>query len=1038
MNAKNIILFLLFLFVGTTIYAQNEKVIKGQILDEKGEPLIGATVQEAGNQKNGSIADLDGNYQLKVKDLNGQLIISYVGYQTLTVNVNGRPIVNINLLPDAKGLDEVVIVGYGQQRRITMTGAASSIKAEEIKRVPVGSINNVLAGRLPGFFSVQRSGQPGSDAADFFIRGVNSLNGDNKPLIIVDDIEYSYDQLAQLSANEIESITILKDASTTAVYGLKGANGVLVVKTTRGQEGKPTINFTAEAGFNQAIKMPTVLDAYTTASLYNEAQLNDAYGLGEQPVLQFSPEDLALYRNGKDPYGHPDVNWYDEIFKKSAFQENVNVDISGGSKKLRYFVSAGYFTQDGMVKDFGTKENDVNSNYFYRRFNYRTNIDFDVTDNLNMRLDVSSRFMNINEPCNMNATGEIYDFSKMHPYSAPVLNPNGSYAYLSDTEGYKPTLNARLANEGYKRTRRNDNNILYGATWKMDFLTQGLAANFRLAYSSVDENYRQVHRGDYPTYHYNSSSDQYEINPNKKYDYGTYSVTSGTERATKDLNIQASLNYARVFNGNHDVNAMFLYNRQSTTNEKDAAVPNNFEGYTLTMGYKYKSKYLIDLNMAYNGTDRFGKNNRFGFFPAIGIGYAISEENFFKNVDWLEKNVQLLKIRASYGLVGSDVAAGNRYLYEQVYKENGNYPFGDYPGDTPVIKEGDLGTPSVTWEKAKKLDIGLDMNLFNKVSFTLDYFLDKRYDQLVTRADVPLIIGIGYAPSNVARTTNQGFDGQIGYQDRFGEFDFNTSLVFSYAKNKVDFKAEAQQKYSWLAETGKPLNQPFGYQWIGYYTPEDIELINAAKTDPTIKAPAVPYTDIPVQAGDLKYADLNGDGSIDDFDKGAIGKPNLPTTTLGWSIGGYWKGFSFNVLFQGSFDYSFAINGTGIESFKSQFQPIHTGRWTLERYQNGEEITFPRLTTNPSTINSASTYMSDFWLINAWYIRLKTIDLGYQLPKKVLPKYVDNIRFYVNAYNLLTFTGYDKYQQDPEIKTNTAGDAYMNQRVINFGVQLGF
>ena len=342
MNAKNIILFLLFLFVGTTIYAQNEKVIKGQILDEKGEPLIGATVQEAGNQKNGSIADLDGNYQLKVKDLNGQLIISYVGYQTLTVNVNGRPIVNINLLPDAKGLDEVVIVGYGQQRRITMTGAASSIKAEEIKRVPVGSINNVLAGRLPGFFSVQRSGQPGSDAADFFIRGVNSLNGDNKPLIIVDDIEYSYDQLAQLSANEIESITILKDASTTAVYGLKGANGVLVVKTTRGQEGKPTINFTAEAGFNQAIKMPTVLDAYTTASLYNEAQLNDAYGLGEQPVLQFSPEDLALYRNGKDPYGHPDVDWVNTVLAKRSPSMRFAVDIRGGNKFVKYFTSLAY------------------------------------------------------------------------------------------------------------------------------------------------------------------------------------------------------------------------------------------------------------------------------------------------------------------------------------------------------------------------------------------------------------------------------------------------------------------------------------------------------------------------------------------------------------------------------------------------------------------------------------------------------------------------------------------------------------------------
>lgn len=1027
---KRILLILLSINLFTFALAQS-LTIKGKVSSTDGELLPGVNVRIK-NATIGTITDFDGNYQLKANK-GDILVFTYIGFKKYELKVGNQTSWNVELAPDQTDLDEVVVVAYGKAKRITMTGAVSGIQAREIRNVPTSSLQNALTGKLPGFFSQQSSGQPGKDASDFFIRGVSSLNSEgNKPLIIVDDVQYTYEQLSQINVNEIESISILKDASTTAIYGIKGANGVLVVKTRRGKEGKPQINVRLEGGIQTPVRIPDFLNSYNTAILVNEAYENDG-----MPRL-FSKKDIMAFRDHTDPYGHPDVNWYDEIFKKNAFQENVNVDISGGSKRLRYFVSAGYFTQDGMVKDFGTKGNDVNSNYFYRRFNYRTNVDFDVTDNLNMRLDVSSRFMNINEPCNMNATGEIYDFSKMHPYSAPVLNPNGSYAYLRDTEGYKPTLNARLANEGYKRTRRNDNNILYGATWKMDFLTQGLAANFRVAYSSVDENYRQVHRGDYPTYYYNSSTNEYEINPNKKYDYGTYSVTSGTDQATKDVNIQASLNYAHVFNGDHDVNAMFLYNRQSTTNEKDAAVPNNFEGYTLTMGYKYKGKYLIDLNMAYNGTDRFGKNNRFGFFPAVGIGYAISEENFFKNVDWLKKNVQLLKIRASYGLVGSDVAAGNRYLYEQVYQENGNYPFGDYPADSPVIKEGDLGTPSVTWEKAKKFDVGLDMNLFNKVSFTIDYFLDKRYDQLVTRADVPLIIGIGYAPSNVARTTNQGFDGQIGYQDRFGEFDFNTSLVFSYAKNKVDFKAEAQQKYPWLAETGRPLNQPFGYKWIGYYTPEDIELINAAKEDPTIKAPAVPYTDIPVQAGDLKYADLNGDGSIDDFDKGAIGKPNLPTTTLGWSFGGYWKGFSFNVLFQGSFDYSFAINGTGIESFKSQFQPIHTGRWTLDRYKNGEEITFPRLTTNPSTINSASTYMSDFWLINAWYIRLKTIDLGYQLPKKVLPKYVDNIRFYVNAYNLLTFTGYDKYQQDPEIKTNTAGDAYMNQRVVNLGVQLTF
>ena len=394
----------------------------------------------------------------------------------------------------------------------------------------------------------------------------------------------------------------------------------------------------------------------------------------------------------------------------------------------------------------------------------------------------------------------------------------------------------------------------------------------------------------------------------------------------------------------------------------------------------------------------------------------------------------MLKIRASYGVVGSDVAPGNRYLYDQVYQSGNGYWFGDYPGSSASYKEGDLGVPKVKWEKARKFDVGLDLNLFDKLSLTIDYFCDKRFDQLVTRNDIPVIIGIGYAPSNVARTTNKGFDGQITYQDRFGEVDFNSSLVFSYAKNRVDYKAEAQQLYPWLQETGKPLNQPFGYKWIGYYTPDDIEKIKAGASD----APAVPNTDTPVQAGDLKYADLNEDGTINDYDKMAIGKPNLPTTTLGWSFGGYWKGFSWNVLFQGSFDYSFAINGTGIESFKSQFQPIHQKRWTVDRYESGADIEFPRLTTNPSTINSASSYMSDFWLINAWYIRLKTVDLGYQLPKKVLPKYIDNIRFYVNAYNLLTFTSYDKYQQDPEIKTNTAGDAYMNQRVVNLGVQITF
>lgn len=1023
---KRIILTLLYLHVIGIIVGQSFP-LQGVVTATDGELLIGVNIKVKDSGR-GTITDMDGNFQLVVEP-GEHLLLTYIGFKELEYVVGEQRKVQIQLEPDQTSLDEVLVVGYGKAKRITMTGAVSAVTARELRTVPTSNIQNALYGKLPGFFTQQTSGQPGKDASDFFIRGKSSLNdAGNQPLIIVDDVEYSYDQLSQINVNEIESISILKDASTTSIYGIKGANGVLVVKTRRGMEGKPQINLRMESGVQTPVRTPRFLNSFETASLVNEAYAND----GLQPL--FSDEDLQAFQDGSDPYGHPDVDWYNEIFKKIAFQENMNVDISGGTPRLKYFVSTGYFSQNGLVKDFSSANDDINTNYFYRRFNYRTNLDFNITEDINMRLDITSRFMNINEPNNMNATGEIYNFSKMRPYSAPFLNPNGSYAYLYDTDSHNPTLNARLANEGYRRTRRNDNNILYGTTWKMDFITEGLSSNVRLAYANIYENNRSVYRfsDGYPTYHYNPETEIYTINPNGTYAYGTYGIGGGTNQSVKDLNIQASMNYARNFKEVHDVNAMLLYNRQSRTVEHTGQkIPENFEGYTSTIGYKYKNKYLIDFNVAYNGSDRFGTENRFGWFPAVGVGYSISEEPFFKN---RFNFVQLFKLRASYGLVGSDAAPGGRYLYNQVYEVGDNYYFGDRAQTFPGYREGDLGNAHVTWEKARKFDIGLDVNIFDNVSFTIDYFYDERYDQLVRRNDTPLLLGIGTAPLNVARTNNRGVDGQLGYQTRLGKVNFNTNLVFSYAKNKVIYKAEAQQKYDWLAETGKPIGQPFGYINIGYYSPDDILKIEEGAED----APAVPNTDIPVQAGDLKYMDLNNDGVINDYDKGAIGMPNLPNTTLGWNIGGNWKGFSVSLLFQGSFNYSFSVVGTGIEPFKSQFQPLHMKRWTPERFENGEEIEFPRLTSNPATINSAENYMSDFWLIDAWYVRLKTVDISYQFPKQLLPGFLDSGRLYVNAYNLLTMTNYNKYQQDPEISTNSAGDTYMNQRVFNVGFQVSF
>ncbi|WP_137404560.1 SusC/RagA family TonB-linked outer membrane protein [Echinicola rosea] len=1024
---KKIIQLCLLLVCGvaSAALAQNS-ILSGTVSSSDGETLPGATVVVKGENPHGTTTEIDGTYRINVAP--GDVVVfSFVGFLPQEFEVGNRTQLDVVLQMDETALDEVVVVGFGEAKRITMTGAVSAVKGADIRDIPTPSVQNTLQGRMPGFFSQQRSGQPGRDASDFFIRGVSSLNpAGNEPLIIVDDIQYSYDQLSQINVNEIESISILKDASTTAIYGIKGANGVLVVKTRRGTKGAPKINLRVEQGFQTPVRRPSFLDAYNTATLVNEAYRND--GLNEP----FNEQDLEAFKNGTDPYGHPDVNWYDVVFKQFASQRNANLDISGGDDKLRYFINGGAFSQNGLVKDFSDPNNEVNNNYFYRRFNYRTNLDFDVSKTTSLRLDVTTRFMNINEPRGQNVVSEIYNFAKIRPYSAPPLNPDGSYTYAYDTDEKLPTINARIANGGYSRTRRTDMNFLFGFDQDLGFITKGLSAEARIAYSSIEENNRQVFRSSYPTYHYDPESDTYSIDPRGNYAYGTYAVLGNQNYSSKNINLQAFLNYSNTFDEDHSVAGTFLFNRQSSTAVSWAAVPNNFQGFTAKTAYTYKDKFLIDFNLGYNGTDRFESGERYGFFPALGLGYSISQEPFFK-----EKfpKVDLLKLRMSYGLVGSDRTTGDRYLYRQVYYNGGGYTLGETAGiGYPTIYEGDLGNPNVTWEKSRKFDVGVDGDLFNnRVTFTIDYFHEYRFDQLVTKEDIPLMLGVGVAPTNVAETQNQGFDGQIGYRfyNRKG-LEISTNFVFSYAKNKILYKAEAQQAYPWLAETGESIGQPFGYTFEGFYTDEDIATLNDADPNNNV---AVPQNDVPVQAGDLKYKDLNGDGILDNIDQGPIGMPNLPNTTLGWSTNFFYKGISASFLFQGSFGYSFSVVGTGIESFKSQFQPIHLERWTPE---TADTATFPRLTTNPTTVNSSAAYPSDFWLIDAWYIRLKTIDIGYELPASKLPWGINKTRFYLNAYNLFTWTSYDKYQQDPEISTNTAGDAYLNQRVLNLGLQITF
>ena len=1028
-----------FLYVLTTILlipgfalAQG-RVVTGTVRDSYG-PLPGATVTEAGQPKNSVAANSKGEFRIVLKGTSNTLVVTYVNYVKQNVVVRrSEGSVDIKMEQNTSGMDEVTVVGFGAAKeRAVMTAAVSSINAKEIEDIPTSSVQNALAGRLPGLVTVQRSGQPGRDASDFYIRGVSSLNPNgNQPLILVDDIEYTYDQLSQINVNEIETITILKDAASTAIYGIKGANGVLLVTTKRGQAGRPKFIIRAESGAQSPVKTPQFLDSYHSALLVNEAYAND----GLNPV--FSQNDINLFKSGTDPYGHPNVNWYKAIMAPVSLQANADLSVSGGTHNVRYFISGGAFTQNGTVRNFGSNNGDVNSdgvntNYFYDRYNIRGNLDIQATKALALRMDVTTRYMDINQSSNVNVLGDIFNYADYHPFSAPFINPNGSFAYAYDTQSQMPTLNAMLSSGGYVRDRRTDFNTLLGFDEKLDALTQGLTLTGRLAYSSEEESVLSLNHGfDFPpSYHYNPANKSYTLNTGPSsggYVEGNWVNSGYTDLDIQTVNVQIFLNYDRTFGKKHHLSGLLLWNEQNSRTDADssvvAQVPQKYRGYSLKLGYDYEQKYLLDFNGAINGSDRFQASKRNGFFPAVGVGWNVAKERFFGEV--LPK-VNLFKLRATYGVVGSDIAFGNQYLYQQVYYTGNPYSFGASTQDVTTIYEGALGNNNVTWEKARKFDAGLDMNLFSdKITSTTDYFHEYRFDQLVTPGNVPQILGIGLSPTNVGITTNQGWEETITYKNTVGKVFYSVGVVYSHNKNKIIYEAEAAPRFPWLAQTGHQIGQPFGYVFEGFYSAADIANAKVAR----------PNTATPVQPGDLKYKDINGDGIIDQNDEEAIGRPNIPNTTVGLPIKIGYKGFDLSVMFQGAFQYSLGLNGTAIEPFQSQWQPIHETAWTPA---TATSASFPRLTSNPTTINSPTNYMSTFWLVNAHYVRLKTVDLSYQFSKNMVPFHFSSIRIYLSAYNLLTWSNVvKKYQQDPEVATNSAGDAYLTQRVLNLGIQVG-
>jgi len=781
-------------------------------------------------------------------------------------------------------------------------------------------------------------------------------------------------------------------------------------------------------GINKVIRMPTFLDSYTTAMLRNEATINDAYGLSQSPVLPFTQDDLQKFKDGSDPYGHPNVNWVDALLNKSSSQGRMNVDVSGGNNFVKYFTSLGYYTQDGILKDFAPIGDKVNTNYFYRRYNFRSNLDITPTKTLKLRFDINGRFETINNPGGIQeGAGLFYELSAFRylaPFAMPLQNPDGSYSYASH-QGAVNNVGAinpmyRLANGGYKRNFNNNFNLVAGADQRLDFITQGLSAKVNVSYAGNNNETRNLLRSGLPAYKYNPANNTYAIRDAGQFRLPVYGVATSNSAFNGTTILQASLNYDRTFNNTHHVTGLLLLNQRNFIN--GTAIPVNYRGTTVRVDYDYKRKYLLGFTVARNGNDLFRKENRYGIFPAISWGWNLSEESFFKNIFPF---FDLFKIRGSYGLVGTDVS------YPSIVNSEVQFsPGGNRVGNTTA--EGALVNPEVTWEKERKTDLGVEINMLNgKLSLTGSYFYNFRYDQLIAQGDVPLLIGQSLPNKNIGKSENRGFDGQITYRNKAGQFSYSIGANMSYAVNKVVYVSEAPD-YPYQARTGQPLNLGMGYHYIGFYQVDDF-----GPDGKLLKGIPAPTWSV-LQPGDLRYADYNGDGLITDADRVYISKPNLvPTTNYGIEFTVAYKGLSLRALVQGAYGFAVQITAEGAgDAFNGNLRPWNLDRWTPATAQTA---TYPRIGLNSNINNISWQTVSDFWFVDASYVRLKSLELGYQLPLSWLQrtKVVQNARVYCSGYNLLTLNKMGHFQQDAEVGNGTGG-AYPNTANFNLGIQLGF
>lgn len=1020
---RKLIVGLLCICSTAATFAQTATV-SGVVKDDTGEPVIGAGVLVKGTTL-GTITDIDGHFSFRADDLNGVLVVSFVGMETQEIPMKGKGTFDIVLKSSNTLLEEVQVVAYGAQKKVTLTGSISSVNTDELLKVPTASIGNMLSGVLSGVSSIQSSGQPGGDDPDVFIRGISTLNTMNaKPLYLVDGVERSF---FQIDPNEVENITILKDASSTAVFGVRGANGVIIVTTKRGKEGKAKINASFSYGIQTPTRMPEFVNSYDYATFLNEAYTND----GKDP--KFTPGAVEAFRTHSNPIIYPDTDWMELLFKSSAPQTQGNVNISGGTERVRYFISMGMLDQKGFFKNHDTR---YDANFNFNRYNYRANLDIDFTKTTLVAINMGGRVEKRNFPRSGDDINQL--FRRIYwatPFSGPGIVDG---KWIKGNSQYLPVgLSDGLGNiygRGYGSKTTNVVNLDLALTQKLDFVTKGLQFKIKVAYNSgydhtkeratSIESYQPWYRKDVTWMEHPAGSDPNEVVYIQDGEAGLISYAESFGKS-RDWYAEASFDWKRDF-GLHHLSALALYN-QSKTYYPDSDYPGIPRGYVGLVGrvtYDYDNKYLIEGNVGYNGSENFAPGNRYGFFPAVSGGWVLTQEEFLKD----NPVVNFLKIRASYGIVGNDryhpygTGFMDRFLYlPNSYFIGSGYQFGTGTSWSPGAYEKSSGNSGLSWEKSAKQNYGIDFSLFNqKLSGSIDYFYEKRTDILAKASTDPIIHAMSLPVLNLGIVSNKGVELNLKWNHKINSFRYWTNLNVSYAKNKIVYQDEVPSEYTYTLKTGHPVGQPFGLKVRGFYY-EGME--DVADHSYVLKE------------GDVVYEDLNHDGKIDDNDKTAIGYPSYPLLNAGLTLGFEYKGFDFSMLWVGATKTSRVLEETfrkplGETYDRSLMSHQFTDRWTPETAATAK---LPRATIDGVKNNYRD---SELWVKDASYLRLKNIEIGYNFRLPFMPKIgMEKMRVFMTGYNLLTF---DKLKiSDPE-SMSSGVPQYPVMRVINFGLNVSF